>query len=162
MTRSEVIMAIYPNAVGFGFAIVKSPREPLECGVVKISPISNKKCLKRIKTYFDYYEPKLVVLQGLSGKGSYKSKRVTKLIQRIVTLASSCNLKVVRYSRAQIRFVFSEFKAKTKYEIARTIVKWLPQFKHQMPTFRKPWMAEDYHMGMFDALSLVVTHFYQS
>jgi hypothetical protein len=49
---------------------------------------------------------------------------------------------------------------KTKYEIARTIVKWLPQFKHQMPRFRKPWMAEDYNMGMFDALSLAITHFY--
>ena len=66
------------------------------------------------------------------------------------------------YSHEQIQFVFEQFKARTKHEIASIITEWLPQFKSKMPPIRKPWMCEDYHMGMFDALALAITHFYLS
>lgn len=161
-TKETIVLALYPNALGFGYAIIKSPRDPLECGVVKVSPISNRKCMDRIKKFIDYYEPILIIVQDLQGKSSSKSRRVKSLLDRITSYAVIQRLRVARYSREQIRFVFAEFDAQSKYAIAKTICKWLPQFEHQMPEFRKPWMAEDYHMGMFDALSLALTHFYMT
>lgn len=161
-TNEGIVLALYPNAVGFGYAIVKSPREPLECGVAQVSPISNRKCMERIKKFIDYYEPMLIVVQDLHGKSSFKSRRVKSLVQSICNYAMEKHLRVARYSREQIRFVFAEFDAKSKYAIAQTICKWLPQFEYRMPRFRKPWMAEDYNMGMFDALSLALTHFYMT
>lgn len=158
--KETIVLALYPNALGFGYSVVKSPRDALECGVVKVNPISNHKCMERIKKFIDYYEPVLIIVQGLQGKGSFKVKRVTCLIHRITSYAQEKNLSVVSYSREQIRFVFSEFGATSKYAIAQTICKWLPEFTHRMPQLRKPWMAEDYNMGMFDALSLALTHFY--
>lgn len=160
--KETIVLALYPNALGFGYAVVKNPREALECGVVKVNPICNHKCLERIKKFIDYYEPVLVIVQDLKGKNSFKVKRVTCLINRITSHAREKNLSVVRYSREQIRFVFSEFGATSKYAIAQTLCKWLPEFIHRMPQLRKPWMAEDYNMGMFDALSLALTHFYMT
>jgi len=161
-THETIVLALYPNSIGFGYAIVKSPRDPLECGVVKISPISNRKSMERIKKFIDYYEPMVIIVQDLNGKNSFKVKRVKSLIHSITRYATDHHLHVARYSREQIRFVFSEFNAKSKFAIARTICKWLSQFEYRMPRFRKPWMAEDYNMGMFDALSLALTHFYMT
>jgi hypothetical protein len=161
MTSSlKVVIAIYPDALGFGFAIIENPQNPIDCGVVKVRPISNRRCLVRMKKMLYYYQPTLVILQSLKGKYSYKGKRVSRLLNSLTSYCIANRLTVKKYSREQIRFAFAQFNAKSRYAIAKTIVKWLPQYAYRMPKFRKPWMAEDYNMGMFDALSLAITHFY--
>jgi hypothetical protein len=59
-----------------------------------------------------------------------------------------------------MRDVFEQFGAKSKYEIANKIVTWFPQLVSRAPKIRKPWMDEDYNMGIFDALALAITHKY--
>jgi len=159
-TNNKIVLALYPNFRGFGYAFLEKPTEPRDCGIVTIRPINNKKCLLRIKQFIEYYHPTLIVLQDFKGKHSWKSNRVKKLIDSILGFCQTNNIKVKRYSREQIRFVFSEFQAKSKYEIAKKIVEWLPQFKNKMPEVHKPWMCEDYNMGVFDAVALAITYFY--
>ena len=50
--------------------------------------------------------------------------------------------------------------AVTKYEIATAISQSLPEFPPQLPPERKIWLPEDYRMSIFDAVSLIFTHFY--
>jgi hypothetical protein len=161
-TNNNLVLAIYPNFRGFGYAFLESATEPKDCGIVTIRPISNQTCLTRIKQFVDYYQPTLIILQDFDGKHSWKSKRVKRLVDSIIAFCHTNTISVKRYSREQIRFVFSEFKAKSKYEIAKKIVEWLPQFKNKMPEVRKPWMCEDYNMGVFDAMALALTHFYMN
>lgn len=159
-SNNETVLAIYPNFRGFGYAFLESPTEPRDCGIVTIRPICNRKCLERIKKFIDYYRPTLIVLQDFSGKYSNKSTRVKTLIDNLISFCHTNQISVKQYSREQIRFVFSQFQVKSKYAIAKKIVEWLPQFKNKMPEVRKPWMCDDYNMGIFDAVSLALTHFY--
>lgn len=155
-------LAIYPNAIGFGYAVVHSPREPVDCGVQRILPISNEACLRRFRTLLVKFQPRTVVLQHLKGTGSYKSQRVCHLLSLLEIEAKKKGVTVFQYTRRQIQDVFAGFDVErvTKAEITETIAKFLPMFKHQLPPKRKLWMSEGYHQGMFDALSLVITHFY--
>jgi Holliday junction resolvasome RuvABC endonuclease subunit len=160
--NTKVILAIYPNARGFGYAFFEKPTEPRDCGIVSILPISNMQCLKRIQKFIAHYEPILVVLQDFTTMPTRKSMRVKKLVSNIVSFCQDKGLSVKEYSQEQIAFVFEQFKAYTKYQIAQRIVEWLPQFARKMPKIRKPWMCEDYHMGMFDAMALALTHYYMT
>ncbi len=153
-------LAIYPNNVGYGYAFFETANTLTDCGISYVRPISNAKCLKRIRQFLEYYKPSVIVLEDYEAKGARKSKRVEKLIRNIEALAVEKKLEIKKYSREQVRFVFQQFKAETKYEIAKVLVTFFPQLKHRTPSYRKLWMAEDHNMGMFDAISLAVTYFY--
>ncbi len=47
-----------------------------------------------------------------------------------------------------------------RYEIAKTIARWLYAFEPMLPRPRKIWKSDDRRMSMFDAASLALTHFY--
>ena len=162
METLPISLAIYPNALGFGYAVVHGQLEPIDCGVQRLLPISNAACVKRFRTLLVKFRPSAVVLQQLEGKGSFKSLRVKRLLTQLEAEAEKKGVKVFHYSREQIQYVFSKFdlESVTKADIALTIAEYLPIFKHQLPSKRKLWMAEGYHQGMFDALSLLFTHFY--
>lgn len=161
-SKHGLTLAIYPNSIGFGYAVVRSPREPIDCGVVRILPPNNSKALERITSLIAKYEPTLIVLQHLQGKNSYKSSRVKQLIRVIQKFATQGHIPVALYTREQIRMVFAEFdgEAKSKFQIAHVIGKYMKEYRHRLPKERKAWDAEDYNQGLFDSLSLVITHFY--
>ena len=56
--------------------------------------------------------------------------------------------------------VFDQFGVKNKFGIAKMICERLPVFEKRLPPERKPWMAEDPRMNLFDAVSLVVTYYF--
>lgn len=157
---SNVVLAVYPNTRGFGYAFFETATEPQDCGMVSIMPICNGKSLNRIKKFISHYEPTLVVLQDVTAVTTRRAQRVKSLVDSIIQYCKEVNLPTVEYSKEQIKFVFEQFNANTKHDIAKLITGWLPQFKNKLPKLRKPWMCEDYHMGMFDAIALALTHFY--
>ena len=75
-------------------------------------------------------------------------------------MANKHTIAVERYSRSRIQECFAEYDAVTKYEIATAISQSLPEFPPQLPPERKIWLPEDYRMSIFDAVSLIFTHFY--
>ncbi len=161
-TSNNIVLALYPNARGFGYAFLESAILARDCGIVTISPISNSKCLKRIKEFIEYYEPTLVIVQDCKGKYSRKSQRVKDLIETIVGYCHAKSLPVKRYTREQIRFVFAQFNCKSKFEIARKIAEALPMLQNKLPEMRKPWMCENYNQGIYDSISLAFCHFYMT
>lgn len=157
---NSIALALYPNTRGFGYALLESPSGARDCGIVTVKPVNNQRCLNRVKQFIDYYEPTLVILRSANGTAAYKGKRTQRLIRDIVAICHYWGVPVKEYSREQVRFIFEQFGATTKYQIAATVVKNLPQLKGKMPPVRKPWMCEDYNMGIFDAIALAITHFY--
>ena len=165
MTSKETkqVLAFYPNALGFGFVFMENALSLKSYQTVVIRPMCNKRILKRIAEYVDYYEPDIVVLEDVSGNnGSRKSKRVKKLISQIQNYITNKNLKVHTYSREQIRFVFSQFEARSKHDIATILAEHIQELKKHLRPKRKIFQAESHTMGIFDAVALATTHYYHT
>lgn len=164
MTQStqmkNIVYAIYPNANGFGFVYLENPRKLLDYGSVRINPISNRKVLERIKKSLDYLRPSIVLIQDPEGKASRAGRRVRMLIDKIIDLANEEKLKVVQYSRDQVRDVFEQFGAVTKYEIAKVLLTEFKELELREPRKRRTWESESHNMPIFDALSLALTWYW--
>lgn len=160
--KDKFVLAIYPNALGFGFAFMENAITVKDYQIVTTRPKCNKILMKRIADYIDYYEPDIVVLEDYHGKQSRKSERVKKLIDIIKKLAYRKQIKTLIYSRSHIKMVFAGFKARTKYEISRAICENIPELKKLMKPKRRIWEAESYSQGIFDAVSLGITHYFLS
>lgn len=159
-TKEKFVLAFFPNPLGFGFAFMQNALNLKDYQMVKLRPVNNKATIKRIKEYIEYYEPDIVVVEDYLGKQSRKSQRIQKLIDCIIACAKDKNIEVRQYAREQIRFVFSEFKAKTKYEISKVITENIPELKKLIKPQRKLWESEPYAQGIFDAVSLGITHYF--
>ncbi|MCI1266524.1 MAG: hypothetical protein LKG19_08100 [Saprospiraceae bacterium] len=139
---------------------LENPRKLLDYGAVRINPISNRKVLERIKRSFDYLRPSIVIIQDPDGYTSRSGRRVHRLIDKIIVLANEEKSKVVLYSRDQIRDVFEQFGAVTKYEIAKVLLTEFKELELLEPKKRKTWQSESHNMPIFDALSLGLTWFW--
>lgn len=147
--KDEIILSIYSNSIGFGFAIMRSALTVL-----------NSQAMNRIREIINYYEPKIIVVENYNGIGSRKSKRIQKMIDAISRYAQTKRLKIYSYARSYIRYVFSSFDAHAKYEIACVIAENVKNMKHKLMKPRKTSESEKYMAGAFDAVLLGVTHFY--
>jgi len=157
---SKMVLAFYPNQLGFGFSLMENALSLKDYQIVVSRPMSNKYLLKRIKELIAFYEPEIVVLEDIETKRARKSKRVKKLMQSVLNYAVTNKIPFAQYTRAQIREVFLNFKAKSKYEIASTIAQNIPILKNRLGNKRLIYKAEPYAMGIFDSISLAVTHYY--
>lgn len=158
--KEQIILSLYPNSIGFGFAVMSSALTVLNSQVVQVRPISNVSAMKRIRKIIDYYEPKIVIIEDYNGIGSRKSKRIQKMIDTISRYAQTKRLKTYSYARSHIRYVFSNFNAHTKYEIACVIAENVKNMGYKLMKPRELGESEKYMAGAFDAVSLGVTHFY--
>lgn len=159
-TDDTLILAIYPAVRGFGFALFHGAWTPIDWGFRHVDGDKNTACLDKVRALFDEYTPDTLLLEDHRGEGSRRSPRVGALIEEITRLAMEKDISVACYSRDQIRECFAEFDAKSKYDIARAISRVLPEFPPQLPPQRKIWLPEDTRMSIFDAVSLIFTHFY--
>jgi len=160
--KDKHVLAFYPNPLGFGFAFMENALIVKDSQIVVSRPMCNKKLMGRIREYIDYYKPDIVILEDYRGKQSRKSKRVEKLIDSIVLYAREKNIEISTYARADIRFVFSNFNARSKHEIAKAIENNVPYFDKEAPPQRKVYQSEPYSMGVFDAVSLGITHYFKT
>ena len=156
--ENPVLLALYPNSIGIGYVCIQVPEKLIDFGIATVQPMSNGKLLKRTERFIDYYKPKIVLLKET--ESSKNSSRINKLIEAITTLSGEKGLKVFRYTKRQIKDVFEIFGASTKNEIVEKIVKMLPDLAARAPVARKWYDKEHYQMGLFNAVSLAVTHTY--
>jgi len=158
--KNNIVFSIYPNANGFGFVYMQNPRKLIDYGTVRINPISNRKAMERIKESLEYLRPSIVIVQDPKGRFSRTGKRVSRLIKKIIAHADEAEFAVVQYSRDQIRDVFEQFGASTKYEISQLLLTEFKELELKSPKKRKLWTSEDRNMAIFDALSLALTWYY--
>lgn len=160
--KNNIVFSVYPNTNGFGFVYMENARKLLDYGSVRISPISNRKVIQRIKQSIEYLRPSIVLVQDPMSNSSRTGDRVRKLINKIVKLAHNSKLPVKQYSRDKIREVFEQFGAITKYEISQLLITEFDELKLKLPKKRKLWTSEDRNMAVFDALSLALTWYYHN
>jgi Holliday junction resolvasome RuvABC endonuclease subunit len=155
---TSVILALFPNVIGLGYACLENPQTLLKVGVIKVRPMSNKKALSHVKELVDLFDPKIVILRDFDTHKPLKNKRIQQLLNEIITYAKEKHIRTFQYSRQQIRDVFELHSATSKYEISKQIITWFPSLADRAPKKRKPWLPEDSKMGIFDAMALAITH----
>ena len=158
--EDALILSVFPSVRGFGFALFQGTWVPIDWGFRHVQGDKNECSLEKVQKLIDEYSPDVLLLEDYAGAGSRRAPRVERLIDDIAALANEHGIAIERYSRSQIQECFAEYDAVTKYEIATAISQSLPEFPPQLPTERKIWLPEDYRMSIFDAVSLIFTHFY--
>jgi len=117
------------------------------------------RCLAKIASILDQYEPDVLVLQDTSSRGTLRVPRIIKLNAAIAELAERRRMAVYAYSRADIWNAFKDVGASNKQDLAMVIAVYIPAFERYVPPPRKPWKSEDSRMGIFDAAALALTFF---
>jgi len=160
MTYSpELCLTLYPNAKGKGYVISESPKELVNYGVSKVRPI-HKDFIKRLQKFLTQYRPTLIILRDYNPQDYRISKRIKKVLNNFKDLAQQNDIPVHSYNREQIKEVFEMFGKTNKYGISKSIANFYPELQHRMPNLRKNCDSEHYQMAVFDAFSLMLTHYY--
>jgi len=155
--REPLVLSIIFNTRGFAYAVFEGVLAPVDWGIKRIK--DKGEYSEQVRLLLHLFEPSVIVLQDCGGQLSRCTKVINKLIDRIAKLAEKKRIRVLRYSRSDIRACFVYYGARNKDEIARAIAKLLPEFAPRVPPMRKIWMSEDYRMGLFDALSLILAYY---
>ena len=153
-------LALYPAADAIGFSVFEGSRSPIDFGMRVVKEQKNRESLRHIHALLKEYTPDVVLVDDYMGEGSRRSKRIGRLIETIVGIASRKNMTTRAYCLLQRRECFARFGAFSKEEIAHEIVKQFPQFAPRLPQKRKPGGAEDPRMAIFDATSLIFAYQY--
>jgi len=154
------VLALYPSASGFGYAVFEGAKEAVSFGVKIIEADKNKQSMRDMKTMIEAYKPDVIVLEDYLGEGSRKSKRIQVLIESIAGFAHMKKITTRCYGRAKIRGAFAEVGAFTKPEIAETIATELPEFAPHIPPKRSIYRPESARMSIFDAAALAMTYYF--
>ena len=160
MQPSKITLVLYPNAIGMGYIVCEGPKELIDYGMARIRPLSKSAYIKRLMKFMKTYKPDLVLVRGYEAGNIKVSQRVQGIIDSFQEEAEELNIKTHVYSRKQIQEIFKQFGSITKYGIAKKISEWYPELASRLPSPRKNTQAEDYHMGVFDTFSLMLTHQY--
>lgn len=156
--EKPVILSLYPNMRGLGYVCLEYPKTLIDYGIATVRPIDNDRVFDRVRQCIDFFNPAIVILRDCGV--APKNKRTRLLLDLIATYAAEKEIPVHKYTRKQIRDVFEQFGATSKYQIAHVLVKEFDELASIAPKLREDWMEEEYSMGVFDALSLVTTHKY--
>jgi Holliday junction resolvasome RuvABC endonuclease subunit len=130
--------------------------------MISVSPIDNTVIFQKIKHLVRKLKPERIVIEDYTGKNSNKSKRVIELLKRIKSFAKRKGIVLSAYSREQIKLVFRNWFAETRYEIAEVISKNVEAFSNLMFDKPKYPKTEHFRSAQFDAASLGITHYYFS
>lgn len=160
LNRHDLILSIDPTKRGFAYILFEGPKHPIDWGFVHNRAFSQKKSKNRLTQLLDYYEPDVIAAEDLEKSPHHRSKNAKELIETAKSLAEERTIRSVLYERATVLDVFGFFHAQSKYEIAKTIIEWLPVLAPHLPPKRKIWMCEDERINLFDAAALALTYYY--
>ena len=160
---SELVLAVHPFTRGFAFALFEAPLSPVDWGIKEFrSGDRNALCLAAFEQLIAQRQPDVVVLLDYAKIPTWPSQRVRRLHRLFQNQAIGRGIEVRSYTRRTIHACFAGTGAVTRYQIAQAIAAQVHAFGHQLPPPRKIWNPEDPRMILFDAASLVMTHYFAS
>jgi len=154
MEKVELVLAVYPNARGFSFALFEGPDFVVDWGIREVARSLRRECsLKCVGQLLNKYRPDILVLRGMPGGLN------AGLAQEFIGLSRRQGIPAMVISRKEMRRVFASLGKATREAIASEIVQRLPVFAPFRPGRRKIWNGEDRRMGLFDAAALAFALF---
>lgn len=158
-TQNAVVLALYPHRKGIAYACMESPTSVIESRRYYL-PALRSEYLNKSRQVLQYFCPDVVILEDYTCRLSRKQKRIQRMIDEIKQQARELDLHVSHYKREEIQNVFSQFGGTSKYDIAQTIARWLPEYKNEVPRPRQIYESASSKQDEFDAISLALTHYF--
>ncbi len=145
-----IVLAVYPMTRGVAFALMKSPLSPIDWGIKGIERRDRlASSLEKVALLIECNQPDAVVLEHpTSPRLRRAAAGIERLTRAIESFARHDGIDVYRYPRAAVQECFSQFGARTRYEIAAAIATRIPAFERFPPRRRKLWESEDARMGV--------------
>lgn len=159
MEKTNKVLALYPNTRCIGHVTLDWPENLIDYGTFSASPLCNERLLRGVKKTIEYFKPELVLIRDCETK-TLRGKRAQHLMEMVECYAKEIGVPIYKYTRQQVRDVFDQFQAKTKYDIMKKLVAWYPELKWREPKIREVWDDESANMAVFDAIALAITHKY--
>jgi hypothetical protein len=142
-------IAVDPTATGFAYAVFETPDRLIAWGLAKAR--DDRAWVERFERLLSVYQPEIIVTEapGESRRGS----RVLRLLEGVETIAL---LRSIWTHSVPKRAVWEAFpEARSKHDIAVSLVERFPELRPRLPRKRRAWTSEDARMRIFDALSLI-------
>lgn len=159
--RYPYVLALYPNARGFAFALFESALSIADWGVKEVRGLrKNAQALAKAEALFAQYAPSVLVMQDMAAEGARRARRIRALNDAMAEAAMSVGMRIATYSRVDVLDAFVEFGVTTKQGVAQVIAEHVPTLARYVPPPRRPWQSEDARMGLFDAAALALTFFH--
>lgn len=157
----NLVLAVHPMAQGFAWIAYDGPFKPWAWRTVRVHGYRNDRFLSRIRTVLERHQPITLVLEAFEPEVSARSERTARLCRGIVAFAREMGIEVevIRYS--DVQDCFSHVGARTRHEIAEAIVRHTPVLSDYLPSKRRAWERENFHMAIFSAAALVIAHYSQ-
>jgi hypothetical protein len=163
MEPDSLVLAVYPNTRGFGFALFEGVLVPVDWGVIRSRRTEkNGSCLARFEQMVTWQRLDVLVLEDMAVEGSRRCARIRDLNEAIAAAAAREGILAVQYTNARVRDYFAQLSAVTRYTRAEFIAEHVPVFRPLLPPPRKIWNSEDARMSIFDAAALALTFFHRT
>lgn len=159
--KNRRVLAVDPSRMGFGYAVIETPDVLTDFGVKGPRVTSHERRIAHLANLIDHYQPDALILEDCAGKGSRRCTRTRKLIRDFRTLARRKNIRTCALSPSAVRKAFASTGTPTKHVIASALARRWPYLAALVPPPRsmRPWLAENYWMGAFDAIAFGVAYF---
>lgn len=154
------VLALDPFARGFGFVVLEGPENLIDWGMKEARKNKTARSLEQTAALIEHYQPDVVVVENVTNKSCRRRSRVQELIQEILALAASRQVRVSSVSRQAVKTAFAHAGVQTKDAIADVVAQRLPELARRRPPLRKSWMSEDERMSIFDAAAFTLAFFH--
>lgn len=153
------VLALDPIPKGVAFAAFEGEQSLLDWGFKTVSKGRRQDLVERIQGLITRYEPDVLVLEDVDGRGSHRRPPARKMIASLRNLAAGNGLRCELLSRGDVRAAFPQGR-QTKREIAEEIALRFPELGETLPPTRK-WFesGEDERMSVFDAAAMALARF---
>lgn len=160
--RAPTVLGISPNTRGMGYAALDGPTEILETGVSRARLFGTLTCMRRLRALFSFYQPDLIAIESNRGKGLVKGSVAASILRAVTEEAKRYSIPIIVYSRDDVRAVFSQYQAHTRYQIGKRITEWLPELTPKLPRRSVWWEKKDENLAVFDAIAIALTHYHNT
>ncbi len=149
------LLAISLSSRGFGYAVMEENDLIVDYGKKIFQKEKNSSSIKHINGLITRYEPDVLVLNDVHATGTHRAPRIKELHQVVIAMAKQQNVKVAKYSNAEVRtFLLNDPKG-TKQAMAETLAEQYPdELASRLPPKRRDWESEDARIDIFDAFAL--------
>ncbi len=149
------VLGIAPSTRGFGFVLMEGENTLVDWGVKAVKRDKNARSLSNVANLIDLYRPDVVALENTRLKESRRSVRIKELVEGIIVLAKSQNIRVKLFSPKKLKIQFLNDEYGTKQAMAESLAARFPEeLGFQLPKRRRIWMGPDYRMDIFIAVAL--------
>lgn len=156
----DLVLGIATSTHGIAFSYFEGPLSPVDWGIKDVRGSNkNSRALANVQKLIKQLQPDVLILEEDASPHAQHLARQRRLRRLIISYATSQAIEVVRFSRSDVLATFSPSGATNRYEVAQLIASQVPAFSFRLPPKRKPWVAADRRMPLFDAAGLAITYF---